>query len=718
LIFRFYLNCTIIVIFILTAGEFQTIVAQNNKKEIRAKRIETEINLDGSESDKEWQSITGDSSFLQIEPDPGSQPAFNTVVKVAYSENDLYILFVCYDPEPDKLVTRELKYDGFTSGDDNVKLILDTFGDERNGYWFATNPLSVKNDALVSGRSYESFNEDWDAIWEVKSEIHSDRWCAEFRIPLSSLKFPGTSTQKWGINFQRGIRRLSQDVIWSGAVRNGLLLDLTRAGSLVGIENIQRGNPVYLLPYVNGGYEEIKSSTNSTFKAGLDLKYGLSDAFTLDLTLNTDFAQVETDITEINLSRFPLFIPEKREFFLEGNKLFSFDLASNNMGFYSRTIGISRGEGIPILGGLKLTGTSGDLEAGLLSVQTEGTTSKKTTNYIVSRAKYNFLENSYAGLIFSNTQTSENYNRLAGVDLSFNFNKFLGDQNLIISTKLAGTFNGTNTQNNLAGLLEIEYPNDLINIYSSYGFTQENFEPETGFIFNKGINEFKFSAGYAPRFSDGFLRRLRFVPVNIEFDHDAQGKITSFEYNIAPLSVTFESNDRIDFEFSREYDRPESDFTIFNNTVIKQGEYYGNVYGVELISNTARSIYGTLGLEFGDFYGGTRSTYGVEATASVSSKFGLSLGYRVNDIKFPFDELQTNEVFTRFKYTLNVNMASFLLLQWNNEIKEINLNYKLNIKPSLGSDIYLVINKILSTQDGLVSKDLVVILKVSWMFII
>lgn len=712
------MNIILVTLSILILGELQPLLAQNVKKEIFAKRIESEIDLDGSDNDKEWLSIPGDSSFLQIDPDPGSPPAFKTVIKVAYSASDLYVLFICYDSEPDKLVTRELKYDGFTSGDDNVKLIIDTFVDERNGYWFATNPLSVKNDALVSGRGYDSFNEDWDAIWEVKSAIHSDRWCAEFRIPLSSLKFPGTPTQKWGINFQRGIRRLSQDVIWSGAVRNGFLLDLTRAGSLVGIENIERGNPIYLLPYVNVGYEDIKSSTNSTFKAGLDLKYGFSDAFTLDLTLNTDFAQVEADIAEINLSRFPLFIPEKREFFLEGNKLFSFDLASNNMAFYSRTIGISGGEGIPILGGLKLTGTSGDLEAGLLSVQTEGTSSKKTTNYIVSRAKYSFFDNSHAGLIFSNTQTSEKYNRLAGVDLSFNFNNFLGDQNLIVTTKLAGTFDEKNTQNNLAGILEVEYPNDLINIYSSYGFTQENFNPETGFIFNKGINEFQFSAGYAPRFNDGFLRRLRFVPVNIEFDHDAQGKITSFEYNIVPLSVTFESNDRIDFEFSREYDRPEADFTIFNNTVIKQGEYYGNVYGVEAISNPARALYGSLGVEFGDFYGGTRYTYGVEATASLSSKFGFSLGYRVNDIKFPVDELQTNEIFTRFKYTLNVNMASFLLLQWNNEINEINLNYKLNIKPSLGSDIYLVINKILSTQDGLVSKDFVVILKVSWMFII
>lgn len=699
-------------------GVFQSVLAQNVKKEIFAKKIHSEIELDGSENDEAWKSISGDSTFLQIDPHPGSLPDFKTVIKVAYSETDLFVLFVCYDPEPDKLVKRELKYDGFTSGDDNVKLIIDTFGDERNGYWFATNPLSVKNDALVSGRSYESFNEDWDAVWEVKSGIHSEDWCAEFRIPLSSLKFPSTPIQKWGINFQRGIRRLSQDVIWAGAVRNGFLLDLSRAGILQGIENIERGNPVYLLPYMNIGYEKVKGSTNSTFKTGLDIKYGLSDAVTLDITLNTDFAQVEADIEEINLSRFPLFIPEKREFFLEGNKLFSFDLAGDNMAFYSRTIGISGGEGIPILGGLKLTGTSGKVEAGFLSVQTEGTSAMKSTNYIVSRAKYRFLDNSHAGLIFSNTETSEKFNRLAGVDLSFNFNNFLGDQNLIITTKLAGTFDGINTKNNLAGILEIEYPNDLIDIYSSYGFTQENFRPATGFIFNKGVNQFQFNGSYAPRLKDGLLRRLRFTPVNFELNHDSQGKITSFEYSFIPLSVTFESNDRIEFEFIREYDRPEADFTIFNNTVIKQGEYYGNVFGAEVISNPARFVYGTLGVEFGDFYGGTRYTYDLEATTSLSSNFGFSLGYRVNDIKFPVEELQTNEIFTRIKYTLNVNMMSFLLLQWNNEIKEINLNFKLNIKPSPGSDIYLVINKILSTQDGLVSKDFVIILKVSWMFIL
>ncbi|GAB1349293.1 hypothetical protein MASR1M107_15070 [Ignavibacteriales bacterium] len=197
---------------------------QSGNKSIRVHKTFTAPSLDGSANDSVWQSIAGDSSFLQIDPNPGEMPAFPTLVKLASTADALYVLFVCYDPDPSKIIAREMKYDGFTSGDDNVKLIIDTFGDQRNGYWFATNPLSVKNDALVSGRTYGEFNEDWDMLWEVKSAIHDDHWCAEFKLPFSSLKFPDKPIQNWKINFQRGIRRLSQDVISVGCRKEWIFI--------------------------------------------------------------------------------------------------------------------------------------------------------------------------------------------------------------------------------------------------------------------------------------------------------------------------------------------------------------------------------------------------------------------------------------------------------------------------------------------------------------
>jgi hypothetical protein len=413
-----------------------------------------------------------------------------------------------------------------------------------------------------------------------------------------------------------------------------------------------------------------------------------------------------------------LFLPEKRDFFLEGNKLFSFDLASENMAYYSRLVGLERGEGVPILAGLKLTGTTGDLEAGLMSVQTEGISFKKPTNYTIARAKYDFLDNSYAGFIFSNVESSDKFNRLGGVDLNFNFNDFMGDQNLIITTRLAGTFDQNNTKNNLAGIIEVNYPNDIINLYTSYGFTEENFNPEAGFLSKAGINEFIFQGDYSPRFKEGVLRRFRTAPLQIRFSHDPAGRIVTFDYNAIPLSFTFTSNDRIDFIFTRQFDRPVEDFKIFKNTIIKKGEYYSNFYGISIVLNPARVFYGQMEISYGDYYGGTRFEFDNETAVSISKNFGFTLGYRFNDIRFFSDQLQTNEIFTRFKYTMNVNMASFLLVQWNNEIEEINLNYKLNVKPSPGSDIYLVVNKILDTKNGLSSKDFAIILKISWMFVL
>lgn len=685
---------------------------------MNAVRVTVPPKIDGNSLDSIWQVIPGNSDFLQIDPNPGKAPALKTEIKVAYTDDDIYFLFICYDPEPENIIAREMKYDGYTSGDDNVKLILDTFGDERNAYWLATNPLGVKNDALLSGRTYEEFNEDWDMIWDVASSISSDRWCAEIRIPFASLKFPKADEQVWGVNFLRGIRRLNQDVIWSGAVANGNFFDLTRAGELKGISRIERGNPVYILPFVNGGLEDMGGAKDSRFKAGLDVKYGISDAFTMDLTLNTDFAQVEADIAEINLTRFPLFLPEKRDFFLEGNKLFSFDLASGNTGYYSRVIGIDRGEGVPIIGGLKLTGSAGRLEAGILSVQTEGTTRKKTTNYLVSRAKYGILDNSYAGFIFSNVQSEDGFSRLGGVDLNFNFNDFLGDKNLIITSKLAGTLDGSNTTENLAGIVAIEYPNEILNIYSSYGFTQKNFDPKTGFIYRPGINEFVFYASFAPRFDNGWLRRFTFMPVEFDIQHEPGGRIVSYEYEIMPVSLLFESNDRVSFTYTKGYDSPDNDFTIFKNTLIKSGGYHSNSFGMNIFTSHSRPVFGTIGMEYGDFYGGKRFELESEVNAATSGNFGMTLGYRFNDISINDRRINTNEIFSRLKFTLNVNTASFLLVQWNNEIEELNFNFKINYKPTPGSDIYLVVNKILETPGGLRSKDLVIILKISWMFII
>jgi len=708
----------LILIIISFLSIFPVSLAQQGKKMINAVRVNTAPVVDGSGDDAVWKSIPGDSSFLQLDPEPGKSPAFTTMVKIAYTQDDIYFLFTCYDPEPEKIIAREMKYDGYTSGDDNVKLIIDTFGDERNAYWLATNPLGVKNDALVAGRSYDEFNEDWDMIWDVASATGPEGWSAEIRIPFASLKFPDAPEQVWGINFLRGIRRINQDVIWSGPVANGNFFDLTRAGKMIGVKGIKRGNPVYLVPFVNGGIEDIKTVKDSKFKAGLDVKYGITDAFTMDLTINTDFAQVETDISEINLTRFPLFLPEKRDFFLEGNKLFSFDLASDNTAYYSRVIGIDRGEGIPIIGGLKLTGSTGRLEAGILSVQTEGTSKKRTTNYLVSRAKYGILDNSYAGFIFSNVQSEDGFNRLAGVDLGFNFNNFLGDKNLLIVSRLAGTFDGSNPGDNLAGGVGIEYPNDLINLSTSYGFTGSNFRPGTGFISRSGGNEFSFAGSLSPRLNNGWLRRLSFVPVDFELFHEPGGRVVSYQYSMSPLGIVFETNDRLNIYYRKEFDSPQEDFTIFKNTLIRKGDYHSNLFSAEFIASSSRPVYGEIEAVYGDFYGGKR--FEVEGVANIaySGNFGLSLGYRFNDISLDNSVFQTNEIYSRFKYTLNVNTASFLLVQWNNELEELNFNFKVNYKPSPGSDIYLVVNKILETQGGLRSRDLVVILKVSWMFII
>ncbi|MEW6655199.1 MAG: DUF5916 domain-containing protein, partial [Bacteroidota bacterium] len=343
-------------------------------------RITEDINLDGYINEPAWLNAFPISDFLQQEPVPGSSPSFKTEVRVLYDDKNIYLSVMCFDDEPEKIIAREMKWDGFISADDNIKIIFDTFDDNRSAYWFATNPLGAQDDALLTGFEMRDFNEDWNGVWEVESKILDNGWSAEFIFPFSTFKFFDKEKQTWGFNILRAIRRKNEEGLWTSVGRNLGLLKISFAGDLIGIENIKRGNPVYLKPYFTTGAQFTSGEKKYTYEPGLDIKYGVTETLSLDATFNTDFAQVESDRARINLTRFPLFFPEKREFFLEGKKTFDFNLGGNNTLFYSRRIGISKGRQIPIIAGAKLVGRVNNFEVGAINMQAEETGAEPTTN--------------------------------------------------------------------------------------------------------------------------------------------------------------------------------------------------------------------------------------------------------------------------------------------------------------------------------------------------
>ncbi|MBZ0198617.1 MAG: carbohydrate binding family 9 domain-containing protein, partial [Ignavibacteriaceae bacterium] len=441
--------------------------------------------IDGFVTDSVWQKAIPITDFTQHEPIPGNPPSFKTTVRILYDEDNIYVSFFCYDDEPSKIIARELKLDGKWSGDDNVAIFFDTFNDDRNAYWFGTNPLGMRDDILLTGN--HGMNESWHGVWDVRSAATDSGWSTEMVFPFSTFKFYDIEKQIWGINFYRKIQRFNEEVQWEGYAANQNFFNPAYGGTLLGIKGIKRGTPIYLKPFVTGGAQLNADAKNYVHKPGLDIKYGITETLSLDLTFNTDFAQVESDRARINLTRFPLFFPEKRDFFLEGSSVFSFSLGGNNNLFYSRRIGLSKGEEIPIIGGAKLVGRTKGAEIGIIDMQTSRKGIEPTTNYGVGRVKFDLLEKSYAGFFIANKYSKEGFNRVYAGDAEFVFSDFLGDKNLIIGAGVAKSDEKNGMDNSWAGKIYIDYPNDLIDQYMSYSFIQESFNPSIGFISRSGI---------------------------------------------------------------------------------------------------------------------------------------------------------------------------------------------------------------------------------------
>lgn len=704
-----------IILFILL---FLTSSFSAQSKSVKAVKVNEAPLINGLLDDPVWQRGIITNDFLQQEPVPNSNPSLKTEFRIIYDDENLYIGVICYDDEPDKIIAREMKWDGFISADDNIKLIFDTFNDDRSAYWFGTNPLGSQDDALLTGFDMGGFNEDWDGVWEVECSIIDNGWSAEFRFPFSTFKFHDRSEQLWGFNILRSIRRKNEEVLWTSVGQNLGLLTIAEAGNLTGIENIKRGNPVYLMPYFSSGAQFVNGNKKYLAEPGLDVKYGITETLSLDVTVNTDFAQVESDRARINLSRFPLFFPEKREFFLEGRKTFDFSLGGNNNLFYSRRIGISRNQEIPIIGGAKLVGRMGDVEIGLIDMQTAEKSGEPSTNYGTARIKYDLLNQSYAGIMLTNKISRDRHTSSIGGDFHFSFNDFLGDKNLVIHGTAARSDLQNGTKNSWAGNFYIDYPNDLLDTYLGYRFIQSGFDPEIGFVSRRGYQQLVYNLEISPRINSGGIKQLRFEPIESSMIYSGGGELESAEFAFSPLGIEFESGDEVGIGIHRVFDRPHEDFEIFDTTKVKAGSYWYTTYGIGFETSPMRKVYGEVDMITGGYYNGNRTEIEGRITFTVNKNLTVSGDYTFNHIKINNSVLNTSEVGGRIGYTFSKHVNSSVFAQWNNEINEMNVNYRFNWKPKIGSDLYIVVNQLFTTENGIRSKDVTVLAKFVWMLII
>ncbi len=487
--------------------------AVQRSKVYRAIRVSDQIVIDGNVDELAWEQAEVGSDFYQTDPQTGAPATEATEFRIIYDADRIFVSVIALQQDP--IIISELKREFAATDRDLIVLFFDTFDDDRNGFAFATNPGSAMRDMQISGGVP---NVSWDGIYEVAAQVHDWGWTAEFAIPFKTLRFDDTETvQTWGFNIQRIMRQRNEWVQWSPAPRPFRIFEASVAGTLRGIESIRQGMNLKVKPFFAGNLQESGPSIPGQKKVdgGVDVKVGVTSGLTLDLTINTDFSQVEVDQQQVNLTRFGLFFPEKREFFLENLGLF--DMCGNAGGgggggggrggrggrggggrcgaerdivpFFSRRIGLSDdGEPLSMRGGARLTGKLADLDVGFLGMNVGGEDDAPANNWMVGRLRRDLLTNSQAGgfIFYRKSGAEADWNRIEGVDGNSNFLQ----RRLNVSGVVMRTETPTTTADNGAATVQATYQDRILNASSGFVAISENFRNDFGFTPRVGIRKF------------------------------------------------------------------------------------------------------------------------------------------------------------------------------------------------------------------------------------
>ncbi|HBH61767.1 MAG TPA: hypothetical protein DDX85_08535, partial [Nitrospiraceae bacterium] len=589
-------------------------------------------------------------------------------------------------------------------------IILDTYHDHRNGFFFEINPLGAKVDALVFDEG-EHLNYDWDGIWWAEAKKTSHGWQVEMRIPFSTLRFNEHTSDIWGVQFGRLIRRKNETVYWSHIPLDATKWRLSLAGQLVGLKNINQRKkfsvkPYGLLQHKKRTLSDGEKDTSMSFDAGLDIKYVILPNLIADLTINPDFAQVEADEQKINVTRFPLFFPEKREFFLEGSGYFDFGLRAKVQPYFSRRIGLASGDEIPILVGGKLSGKAGKYGIGLLSVETKSKEEEPQTNYSVIRLKRDIQDRASVGFIAINKEPKHgDYNRTFGADLYLPIFDYLYVDSFIMTTKTEGI-----SGDESAGYVSVAWRDPTKSLSLSYLDVNDLFNPEVGFVQRTGIKE---SVAYGEVYfrPSGSVVRKYSLFNSFVYLTNQQNRLIGRDYNLG-FTTTFHSGDYLELSYLNNFDLLEADFEIRPGIVVPSGDYNLDLVSLSVSTDESRKLSGYFFTSYGDYFDGNRTTYSVSLKLKPSKYFKILPGFTREEVALPEGSFDANLVTTTLEYTISTKAFINALLQWNDESEEVSSNLRFNYEYSSGSNIYLVYNETRSTEgEGL--KEQAIVLKIT-----
>ena len=612
-----------------------------------------------------------------------------------YDKKYLYIGIKCFDSEPNKIIAREMRRDALVDDDDYFEMVLDTYHDHRTAYYFITNPYGVKRDAVLAneGRDY---NPAWDGVWLNRAKIKDDGWFVEIAIPWKTLRFEEKDSAVWGVNFARMIRRKNEHVYWQHIPRDiggrAGLFRISEAGSLRGISEAKMGGNLELRPYFLGGLENDQSTvfkTDALGDLGLDIKVALTANLAMDLTVNTDFAQVEADQEQVNLTRFSLYYPEKREFFLEGAELFSFGGAGRNRWhrgdsdmdlYYSRRLGLVDGHEARILGGAKVVGKIGKYQVGIMNILTddvtinsgEGATKVNAANFSIVRFRRDILRRGTIGVMLLNKEElhSTYYNRSLGFDGHLPLSRYF-----TLSGYIAATFGPEKTEDgqlidmnkqNLAGNLSLRYESDLWQASASYQDVGARFNPEIGFIRRTDFRLTSASIEYSPRPEKSSVIR--------QFHYQLQGKYRSDHHRLlldnevqASFSLELQNSSRLSVNVQRESEFVDFDWMVREGFLIPKGTYTGYSYSISADSDKSRPIAGRVDVNYGHYYTGHQTRFGLSGTITRFRRLRMEVDYSHNYISLPEGGFHTNTLGLRALYFFSTELYLKAYVQWNDD---------------------------------------------------
>ncbi len=667
--------------------------AERGPPEIRATRISEAITLDGRLDEQAWQRAPFAGGFRQREPDEGAPASQNTEVRVLFTRFNLYIGVTCHDTDPEQIVVTRFNRDSKLDADDRVTLLLDTFFDRRNAFKFQTNSVGTRVDELL-GDEGETDNRDWNGVWNVKTAVTSYGWTAEFEIPFQTLSFdPDQSV--WGFNVQRMIKRNNEENVWSG-FRQTLEFDrVSAAGRITGLRDISQGLGIDFSPFLT---TEVRRDASS-FKPGFDLFYKVTPGLTLSLTMNTDFSETEVDDAQVNLTRFSLFYPEKRQFFLTDAPNFSVDGLTETSGplviipFFSRRIGIANdGKSVDLIGGGKLSGRVGKYRLGMLSVQTQERDPVPGENFSVVRVKRDIGQRASLGLI-ATRRTPENGTAtgLYGHDFLYKTTKLLGDKNLTVSSFALKSFI-PGSKKKWAWGSQVHLPNDTWRVFGTYREVQKDFDATMGFVPRKGIRRFGWFVQAAPRPKFWKTRQISCAfDGNYITDQETDRLLTR---NIVfPCEWRFDSGDVLSLRAWEQSERLTEEFEISKGVILDADRYTFRRYLVRAETADKRKISARLTYVWGDFYSGERDSWSARVNFQPGPRLFLSTEYAQNEVRLEEGDFIVRLVRVRLDLAMSPDLSWFSMVQYDNVSNLMGLNTRIRWIIEPGNDLFLVFNQ-------------------------